>query len=156
LLFNISSTGASQKIQISSSTASLLVDAGKSHWIIPREDQVNAKGKGILQTFWLNIHSNSTLSKALSESDGSRDDVESFANDFQTGVVTNIVLPSTDQNAKMIDWICEILQKQIKNVISARESTRKQVKSSSLLIPKIDTASVNQIVVQISAPIRVY
>jgi class 3 adenylate cyclase len=48
------STGEKNRIQISSTTAELLREAGKGHWLLPREDLVEAKGKGQMQTFWLN------------------------------------------------------------------------------------------------------
>lgn len=50
------STGAKDKIHISQATADLLIQSGKSNWIKPREDIVEAKGKGVLKTYWLNTH----------------------------------------------------------------------------------------------------
>ena len=47
------STGKPGQIQLSQETADLLVSAGKERWIRPRDDRVQAKGKGILQTYWL-------------------------------------------------------------------------------------------------------
>ena len=47
------STGARGKIQLSEQTADLLVAHGRGTWIKPREDPVQAKGKGTLKTFWL-------------------------------------------------------------------------------------------------------
>ena len=47
------STGEKNRIQVSEKTADLLSQAGKGHWLIPREDVVEAKGKGMLKTFWL-------------------------------------------------------------------------------------------------------
>jgi Adenylate and Guanylate cyclase catalytic domain len=47
------STGEKDRIQLSKATADLLVAAGKSSWIKPREDLVHAKGKGFVQTYWL-------------------------------------------------------------------------------------------------------
>lgn len=38
------STGARGKIQVSKETAELLVAAGKSRWIQPRENKIEAKG----------------------------------------------------------------------------------------------------------------
>jgi hypothetical protein len=38
---------------LSAETASLLVAAGKGHWLEKREKTVVAKGKGELDTFWL-------------------------------------------------------------------------------------------------------
>jgi hypothetical protein len=40
------STGLPKRIQLSSTTASLLKKAKKGHWTIPREELVTVKGKG--------------------------------------------------------------------------------------------------------------
>jgi hypothetical protein len=47
------SNGTKGRIQVSESTADLLIAAGKKHWLLEREDAINAKGKGKLRTFWL-------------------------------------------------------------------------------------------------------
>ena len=47
------STGKPNNIQVSQATADMLVAAGKEDWIQPRDDIVNAKGKGEIQTFWV-------------------------------------------------------------------------------------------------------
>jgi len=43
------SLGKKHFIHVSESTMKLLVEAGKGHWVTPREDKVVAKGKGELQ-----------------------------------------------------------------------------------------------------------
>lgn len=47
------------QIQISQEAANLLVAAGRVKWIRPRKDLIHAKGKGLLQTYWLSINDNS-------------------------------------------------------------------------------------------------
>eukprot|EP00538_Stauroneis_constricta_P012478 CAMPEP_0119548166 /NCGR_PEP_ID=MMETSP1352-20130426/2141_1 /TAXON_ID=265584 /ORGANISM="Stauroneis constricta, Strain CCMP1120" /LENGTH=1235 /DNA_ID=CAMNT_0007593355 /DNA_START=105 /DNA_END=3812 /DNA_ORIENTATION=- len=47
------STGERSRIQISQETADELIACGRQHWITPRADKVNAKGKGELQTYWV-------------------------------------------------------------------------------------------------------
>jgi len=47
------STGQQNRIQVSQNTADLLIAAGKERWLTAREELVNAKGKGQLQTYWL-------------------------------------------------------------------------------------------------------
>jgi hypothetical protein len=49
----IESTGKRNQVHISMETAELIQLAGKGHWIKRREEEVEAKGKGKLQTFWL-------------------------------------------------------------------------------------------------------
>lgn len=47
------STGQKNMIQVSQDTADLLTSAGKGHWLVPRDSPVSAKGKGLVNTFWL-------------------------------------------------------------------------------------------------------
>jgi class 3 adenylate cyclase len=49
----IESAGEFFFIQVSSRTADLLSDAGTGHWMLPRADLVEAKGKCHMQKFWL-------------------------------------------------------------------------------------------------------
>ena len=47
------SSSKAGRVQLSLDTANHLIAAGKESWIQAREDRVHAKGKGILQTYWL-------------------------------------------------------------------------------------------------------
>ena len=47
------STGIPNRIKVSQDTADLLIADGKSAWVTPRSDQVTAKGKGVLQTYFV-------------------------------------------------------------------------------------------------------
>lgn len=49
------SNGQPGRIHVSSSTAELLTSQGKQNWLIPRADLVDAKGKGQMQTYWINF-----------------------------------------------------------------------------------------------------
>ena len=49
------STSLRDRIQLSEETAKLLKEAGKKHWLVEREDKIFAKGKGEMQTHWLDI-----------------------------------------------------------------------------------------------------
>lgn len=68
------STGKPKRIQVSGATAELLIEAGKENWVQLRDDLVNAKGKGLVQTYWVFPKSNSMSSdsvKSLGDSIGS-------------------------------------------------------------------------------------
>jgi class 3 adenylate cyclase len=52
------SNSSKGRIQISEATAQLLIKAKKHHWLIKRDDEIEAKGKGNLQTYWLDINAN--------------------------------------------------------------------------------------------------
>ena len=47
------SNGVRERIQASQTTADCLISAGKGHWVEAREDLVEAKGKGAMQTYWI-------------------------------------------------------------------------------------------------------
>jgi class 3 adenylate cyclase len=47
------SHGIKGRIQVSQSTADEIVQAGKQAWIVPRQDKIKAKGKGELQTYFM-------------------------------------------------------------------------------------------------------
>jgi hypothetical protein len=49
------STGQGNKIQCSQATADLLISGGKRNWVHRRDDLVDVKGKGMLQTFFIII-----------------------------------------------------------------------------------------------------
>ena len=68
----VQTTGQRDCIHVSEQTASLLTLAGKRKWLIPREDQVQAKGKGYLKTFWLKT-------KRISSGEGSQSQTTDFS-----------------------------------------------------------------------------
>jgi class 3 adenylate cyclase len=47
------SLGVPERIHCSGSTAQYLRDAGKSNWLVARDELVNAKGKGEMQTYFV-------------------------------------------------------------------------------------------------------
>jgi class 3 adenylate cyclase len=47
------SNSARDRIHVSEATAGLLTEARKSSWLKKREDKIVAKGKGEMQTFWV-------------------------------------------------------------------------------------------------------
>ena len=67
------STGLPNMIQVSQATADLLIAASKEHWIKPRDEQVFAKGKGHMSTYWLSVGNERSCSRrsASSRSQGS-------------------------------------------------------------------------------------
>ncbi|CAB9523056.1 Receptor-type guanylate cyclase gcy [Seminavis robusta] len=50
------SNGVGGKIHCSQATADALIAAGKKSWLVPREDQIEAKGLGKLQTWFVNVY----------------------------------------------------------------------------------------------------
>jgi class 3 adenylate cyclase len=69
------STGMAGRIQLSQDTADLIIAAGKASWLKPREQKVVAKGKGEMQTYWLNPDDSSGRSETASISNSSITDI---------------------------------------------------------------------------------
>lgn len=62
------SLGQPNRIHLSEATANLLQAAGKAKWLSRRLDEVEAKGKGKMQTYWLNIRVSSNKSSTSLQS----------------------------------------------------------------------------------------
>jgi len=61
------STGKVNRIQCSPQTANLLKDEGLGKWVIPRQNLVTVKGKGEMQTYWLQRSVANSMSSNLSQ-----------------------------------------------------------------------------------------
>jgi class 3 adenylate cyclase len=107
------STGLRDRIQVSQDTADLLIAAGKSKWLTPREEKVIAKGKGSMQTYWVAVGaSNKSNSEGgtISESDDGTD-----ANaDQQESEKLNPLL--SDKTARLVKWNVDVLANLLKQV----------------------------------------
>jgi 3'5'-cyclic nucleotide phosphodiesterase len=117
------STGKAGMIQVSSSTADLLIAAGKSHWLKEREDKVNAKGKGELTTFWLvpfnrrsQMHRNATVASIHPQSDS-------------VSLGEEVVMHDDIENGNMerlVKWVVDGLYKILKDIEHQRTSSKQE------------------------------
>lgn len=105
------STGRAGKIQVSQSTARYLRDSGKEYWLKPREDSINAKGKGILNSFWANPVSTKGSSQASGAS-GSDNLAHVSKKDLEK-------IFKVDKT-RHIDWMTELLLENIKKMVRSR------------------------------------
>jgi len=63
----MASTGVSRKIQVSQSTADALIRGGKDAWLVPRTEKVYAKGKGEVQTYFMEIRGTTEKTSSISQ-----------------------------------------------------------------------------------------
>ena len=123
------STGLRNKIHVSQETADLLREAGKSHWVEERKDVVVAKGKGALQTYWLNPDQEEKPSEEAlaASSDGENKEGEKVAVPINS-VEPKRTMPNQTQqkNQRLIDWNCELLLQNLKKVVARRETENKR------------------------------
>ena len=123
----IESTGARGCIHLSSETAKLIKEAGKQSWLKPRENCVVAKGKGLIQTYWLSTKSRDSRddnthcadSDNMSTSNGQDDfmDVEELilVND-RNGQLVSV----SQSTARLINWNVEQLLGILRQIVARR------------------------------------
>ena len=111
------SNGIKNQIQISQSTADEIKKAGKEHWFEPREDLVNAKGKGCMQTFWLSIKDERRTSSV-----GERDNNQKTFTGNGEGDIQE-VNEQSQKNERLVVWAVDILTRLLKQIVSTRKSS---------------------------------
>ena len=103
------STGIKGRIQVSSTTAEALRNDNKGSWLTPRSDTVVAKGKGIMSTYWLTLKN---IGQSLHSNDDDFDlDVSALSRSSRAASFMDL------KDARVVDWVCEILVRQIKKVV---------------------------------------
>jgi len=115
------STGQTNKIHISQETADLLAAAGKSQWLRTRREKVVAKGKGELQTYFLDSSGETGTSTTSGESDGEESKQENMP---AVVVAPAPTVPSADKYNRLVAWNCDILAKLLTQIVARRESRR--------------------------------
>jgi len=111
------STGKINKIQVSQTTADLLKAAKKLHWLTQREDVVEAKGKGLMVTYWVEP-------KKRTESVGTS--LTSTSN--KSMIFDPIPTPrgSSNQKERLINWNVDVLERLLKKIVSRRAAIGKE------------------------------
>jgi Adenylate and Guanylate cyclase catalytic domain len=124
----IESTGAKNRIHCSAETAHRLIKAGKSRWVTAREAEVEIKGKGQMQTYWISLDNISQdTSNTASEASGS--DTTSVtphwdANDYGYGSAepSDRCFGLSPQVNRLIQWNSDTLAGILKQIIAYRRA----------------------------------
>jgi hypothetical protein len=116
------STGKRDKIQCSQATADVLTEAGKGHWVKPREEKVHAKGKGELQTYWIEIPSGPQRRTSDELSGGSSIDGSCHGQSKIWGQQEEIpeVVTQRARHQRLIDYNVDLLAQHLKRVEARR------------------------------------
>jgi 3'5'-cyclic nucleotide phosphodiesterase/Adenylate and Guanylate cyclase catalytic domain len=117
------SNGLKERIHVSQETADLIQAADKGHWLTAREDKIHAKGKGELQTYWLEIrrdnNASGTLSDNESESSDYSDEFTEEASSVEEDIDGEIVLDEKSQ--RLVDWTVDQLSRLLKQILARRK-----------------------------------
>jgi class 3 adenylate cyclase len=108
------STGTRSRIQVSQSTADLLIMARKGSWVRPREELVEAKGKGKMQTYWVEPRKTAkSLAPGIADADP-------------------LLAGLDDKTERLIGYNTEVLIKLIRQIVVCRSLTSELNNFSSL------------------------
>lgn len=120
----IESLGQAGRIHLSQETAEQIKAWNKEEWLIPRHDQVQAKGKGLLTTYWLDIPDD--------KSDFS--DTETSLTDLSNaGRSVDAQLNAMDGKIqRLVDWNTELLLRLLEQISARRKAVSTGTRSSAL------------------------
>ena len=139
----IENSGVPNRIHVSQEYADLLIVAGKTKWLSKREDEIVAKGKGVLQTYWLHLGggSGSTRSSldAVSVSGGG-DDMEETSEkggmDYHDKSDMRRKTVLSDKTRRLVDWNSSVLLEKLKDVVAQRNAGLPE-KEQMIITPKV-------------------
>lgn len=112
-------------IQASDSTAGLLKEAGYDDWVEERDEKVLVKGKGDMQTFWIDPERQEASTTGFVQA-GS--DIETLP----ASVTRNG--SSSDSLDRLVNWNADLLERFLKKVVATRKAAnrRHQRRASNL------------------------
>jgi hypothetical protein len=112
------------RIQVSQATADALTEAGKGHWLFKRDTLVVAKGKGEMQTYWIN---EAVSSRRQSTGENSRCSISSQSTDHTSSAIWGSddevpeVASQRSKHQSLIDYNVDLLAMRLKHVVARRK-----------------------------------
>lgn len=132
------STGTPNRIQVSAEFTNELQKAGKAHWVVARENLVLIKGKGKLQTYYLEVKGGiapSTDSDEIASEDGASSEggankdvaKKSFKKDVTLDGAGTIAgersaAKLTAKVERLVEWNLDMLTGILKDIVARRVS----------------------------------
>jgi class 3 adenylate cyclase len=114
------STGIPNRIQISQETANLLLAAGKDKWVTLRENKVEAKGKGELTTYWLNLSDSVKRSESVGSSSGSVTDGSEVD---EVALMADLAAQEAKRN-RVAEWTVEVMASVLRTMARSRNARK--------------------------------
>lgn len=129
------SCGVRNKIHISNDTAEHMRTAGKQHWLVKRDEKVVAKGKGEMETYFLELKVQSSGS-ATSKSTNNSESESNQANNMDASLKSLAIKDGlgrqdgpqvrtklSSKANRLVKWNVEIISRLLKQVIARRNET---------------------------------
>ena len=120
------STSTRGRIQLSQTTADILISSGKLNWLAKRDDLVFAKGKGNMQTYWLEMKDRGRRTRSVRSGMSSSSYSSDEYLDDDTIETDSVEKPVASSKAsRQIDWTVETFRKLLKQIGALREVAKK-------------------------------
>ena len=118
------STGLPNRIQMSTTTAKILIDSGKGKWLEKRPEKVDVKGKGLQETYWFKQSVARHISASVTS--GSSADAEAvsmaISDEQTTAMIRSLGNNIASKTQRLITWNTEVLSRRVKSILQYRES----------------------------------
>lgn len=117
-------------------TAEILKAGGKAHWVSPRKDKIQAKGKGELETFFIDIKKQSSGSQTSARSAASYEDSvqldmphlqKPLCNAAGTDMTLQVNVPP--QLKRRVHWNTDILIRMLQQIVARRDAETEHQKA---------------------------
>ncbi|KAG7374984.1 PAS domain containing protein [Nitzschia inconspicua] len=132
------SNGVPGHIQISQDTADLLRAAGKEHWLKERDVKIAAKGKGELQTYFLQLNSAPRSSNASSS--GTVTSYGEMSEDLNLPDPAEVL----ERRNRVAEWTVEVMAQQLKTIVGMR-MTHEVKQDSQAKMRELEASSLSQV-----------
>jgi hypothetical protein len=109
---------------VSKETANGILRAGKGHWLQQRPDVVVAKGKGALETYWLQVRDDGSTARTARNSS----DTTSTGNENGAGGDHIFQIASTSSTTRLVEWAVGLLANELRKVVAVRASVAQSYK----------------------------
>eukprot|EP00980_Cylindrotheca_fusiformis_P003247 scaffold735_cov116-Cylindrotheca_fusiformis.AAC.17 len=123
------STSARSRIQISQSTANLLLASGLSAWVAPRKSRIFVKGKVEMQTYWLIVKESKKSKTSTSKNDmPTLDETVKLSDDLSSE--TSGPVEAMTKAERLVEWNVEVLSPLLQQIVAFRAGETVPIDSS--------------------------
>jgi class 3 adenylate cyclase len=145
----VETSGQKNRIHASKEAATQICEFGKEHWVKARNEVIVAKGKGEIQTYWIELNSENA-NTVVTENSGSNESVHLSPEEEEGGRAgsgpnlnressnlekNSATIPTGNADAaknasrddrmwRLIGWNADILAKIVKEIVARREASR--------------------------------
>ena len=127
-------TGRAGRIQVSHTTAAEIEKLGKEHWLTKRDDAVVAKGKGVMETYWLVPVSSASNRPSFTSTQPAVVTTPSKA----AGSDPSSEMTLTEKHNRLVEWCVEILLDKLRQIQALRQGLfRAQTATYDALVYKL-------------------